>query len=136
MTKDEKRTFYGFLTLYLGSSLFLIAIIGWLFYSLNARQYYELAISKMQVNSGNISNQIIQAHMQNAHINFTNLRIDKGLEYGLYDSAEKPIYTQIEDHIDFSKKDFKTKGGVFYINHGVSGHLGVSYVVIKKTSLR
>ncbi len=136
LTKDEKRTFYSFLILYLGSSFLLISIISWLFYSSNARQYYELAISKMQVNSANISHQIIQAHMQNNHINFVNLRVDRGLKYGLYDSAEKPIYTQIKNNIDFSKKDYKTKDAIFYINHGVSGHLGVSYVVIKKTSLK
>lgn len=89
----------------------------------------------MQINSNNISHQIIQAHMQNIHINFTELKTDKGLKYGLYDSAEQPIYTQIQEKVDFSKIDYKTKSAIFYIDHGVSGHLGVSYVVTRKTSL-
>ncbi len=135
LTKDEKKTFYSFFTLYLGSSFFLISIIGWLFYSLNARGYYELAISNMQVNSGNISHRIIQAHMQNIHINFDNLQVDNGLKYGLYDSAFKAVYTQIKEKIDFSKRAFREKDALFYIDHGVSGHLGVSYVVVKKTNL-
>ncbi len=135
LTKDEKKTFYSFFTLYLGSSLLLISIIGWLFYSLNARGYYELAISNMQVNSGNISHRIIQAHMQNIHINFDNLQVDNGLKYGLYDSAFKAVYTQIKEKIDFSKRAFREKDALFYIDHGVSGHLGVSYVVVKKTNL-
>ncbi|MCF6172283.1 MAG: HAMP domain-containing histidine kinase [Campylobacteraceae bacterium] len=133
LTKDEKRTFYSFLSLYLGSSFLLILIIAWLFYFSSARQYRELAISKMQINSTNITHQIIQAHMQNNSIDFINLKVDKGLKFGLYDSAEKPIYTQVKDKIDFSKIDYKTKDAIFYISHGVSGHLGVSYVVIKKT---
>ncbi len=90
----------------------------------------------MQVNTGNISHEIIQAQMQNKHIKFDNLTVYKNLKFGLYDVNEKPIYTQIKDKIDFSKQDYKTFDALFYIDHSVSGHLGVSYVVVKKSSFK
>jgi len=136
LTKDEKRTFYSFLTLFLGSSLVLFFIIGWLFYSFSSKQYYALAVSNMQVNTGNISHKIIQAQMQNKHIKFDNLTVYKDLKFGLYDVNEEPIYTQIKDKIDFSKQDYEAFNALFYIDHSVSGHLGVSYVVVKKSSLK
>ncbi len=74
--------------------------------------------------------------MQNKPIKFDNLTVFKDLKFGLYDTDEKPIYTQINDKIDFSKQDYSTNDALFYIDHGVSGHLGVSYVVVKKSSLK
>jgi len=84
----------------------------------------------MQINTGNISHKIIQAQMQNKPIKFDNLAVPKDLKFGLYDADEKPIYTQIKDKIDFSNQDYSTNDALFYIDHSVSGHLGVSYVVV------
>jgi len=74
--------------------------------------------------------------MQNKPIKFDNLAVPKDLKFGLYDADEKPIYTQIKDKIDFSNQDYSTNDALFYIDHSVSGHLGVSYVVVKKSSLK
>jgi two-component system OmpR family sensor kinase len=114
----------------------LLLIIGWLFYYFSSNQYYALAVSNMQINTGNISHKIIQAQMQNKPIKFDNLTVFTNLKFGLYDVDEKPIYTQINDKIDFSKQDYSANDALFYIDHSVSGHLGVSYVVVKKSSLK
>jgi len=74
--------------------------------------------------------------MQNKHIKFDNLTVYKDLKFGLYDANEKPIYTQIKNKIDFSKQDYEAFNALFYIDHSVAGHLGVSYVVVKKSSLK
>ena len=47
LTKDEKRTFYGFYGLFLGSTLVLMMIIGWLFYHMQSDHFKDLTISKM-----------------------------------------------------------------------------------------
>ncbi len=90
----------------------------------------------MQVNTGNISHKIIQAQMQNKPIKFDSLTVFKDLKFGLYNADRKPIYTQIDDRINFSKQDYSTNNAIFYIDHSVSGHLGVSYVVVKKSSIK
>ena len=135
LTKDEKRTFYGFLGLYLGSSLLLFIIIGWLFYVLQAKQYQALTVSKMQINSTNMSHIIIQTHMRKKDLRKEDIHILKGFKYGLYDINKKPIYSQLDDKIDFSKKYYKKDKDSFYISRGALEHFDISYIVIKESSL-
>ncbi len=90
----------------------------------------------MQLNTGNISHKIIQAQMKNIPLKFANLPISKNLKFGLYNYEQKPIYTQIKEKIDFSKQSYSANNSLFYIDHGAAGHLGVSYVVVKKSNLQ
>jgi two-component system OmpR family sensor kinase len=135
LTKDEKRTFYGFLGLYLGSSLTLIIIIGFLFYSSQIHQYRELSFSKMQMHAHIITNTIIQSQMQNTPIDIENLAPNNAYMYGIYNSKKEPIYTQIKDKIDFSKKSYLNENNAFYIDDGALGHMGIFYVVVKELQL-
>ncbi len=89
----------------------------------------------MRTNAESISYQIIQSQMRNIAFDMKTLHVDKKLKYGIYDLNYKPIYTQIKEQIDFSKRVFESKDAIFYIDHSASGHLGVSYVVIKKGDL-
>jgi two-component system OmpR family sensor kinase len=90
----------------------------------------------MQIQSNDITHELIQAHMHNMKLNIETLFTEKGYMYGLYDNNKKPIFTQLSDSIDFSKKTYRNKNAVFYINDGALGHLGVSYVVIKELTLK
>jgi len=135
LTKDEKRTFYGFLGLYLGSSLLLISIISWLFYTTNSKQLEELTISKMEIIASDISHKIIQAHMKGLNLDIQNLKIPTNFKYALFDSKQKPIHVEFNEKIDFTKKTFKKNSSIFYVDEGTTGHLAVSYVIIKENSL-
>ena len=135
LTRDEKRTFYGFLGLYLGSSLLLISIISWLFYASSSKQLEELTISKMEITANNISHKIIQAHMKGLNLELQNLKIPNNFKYALYDSNKKPIHEDFHEKVDFDKKIFKKNNSIFYIDEGTTGHLAVSYVIIKENSL-
>lgn len=135
LTKDEKRTFYSFLGLYLGSSLLLISIISWLFFTSSAKQLEELTISKMEIAANSISHKIIQAHMKGLNLNLEKLPIDKNFKYSLFNKAQKSIFSSFDEKIDFSKKISKSQNSIFYIDEGTTGHLAVSYVVIKENTL-
>jgi len=135
LTKDEKRTFYGFLGLYLGSSLLLISIISWLFYTSSAKQLEELTISKMEIYASAISHKIIQAHMKGLNLDLENLQIDKDFKYALFDNKKNPVHVHFDEKIDFSKKTFKKNNSIFYIDKGTTGHLAISFVVVKENSL-
>jgi len=135
LTKDEKRTFYGFLGLYLGSSLFLIAIISWLFYTSNSIQLEKLTVSKMQITANNISHKIIQAHMRGENLNLQALHVDKNFKYALYDKKKKPIHVGFKEKVNFTQKIFTKNNSMFYVDRGSTGHLAVSYVVIKEDNL-
>ena len=135
LTKDEKRTFYSFVGLYLGSSLLLFIIIGWLFYSSQAKQYQALSVSKMQINATNMAHIIIQSYMQHTDLEKEDIHIMKGFKYGLYDEHKQPIYTQLHEKIDFSQQYYKNEKDSFYVDRGALGHFGISYIVIKESSL-
>jgi two-component system OmpR family sensor kinase len=135
LTKDEKRTFYGFLGLYLGSSLLLIAIISWLFYASSSNQLEELTISKMEITASDISHKIIQAHMKGENLNLQALHVDKNFKYALYNKEKKPIYVGFKEKVDFEQKSFTKNNSIFYVDRGTTGHLAVSYVIIKENSL-
>lgn len=79
---------------------------------------------------------IIQTHMKGISLNKEDINIMKGFQFGLYNDNKEPIYSDINDRIDFSKKYYKEKEHSFYINKGALGHLGVSYIVIKESHLQ
>lgn len=89
----------------------------------------------MENDSNNLTHKIIQAHMQYEKLSTKDLIVSKGFKYGLYTYDKIPIHSQINDTIDFSKKYYQDHDHTFYINSGVSGHLGISYVVIKESIL-
>jgi len=89
----------------------------------------------MQINANNISHKIIQAHMKGLNLDLEKLAINKKFKYALFDSKQRAIHSQFSDHVDLSQKIFKTQNSIFYIDKGTTGHLAVSYVVIKENSL-
>lgn len=109
----------------------MIIVIGYFFYDIQLKQYNELALSKVENNANMITRQIIQSQMQNTPLHLENMKIEKGFKYGLYNDKQEPIYTQIKEQINFSKKFYQVKNNIFYVDNGTVGHLGVYYVVIK-----
>ena len=95
------------------------------------KHYNELALSKVENNANMITRQIIQSQMQNMTLSLENMKIEKGFKYGLYNDKQKPIYTQIQEPIDFAKKFYREKNNIFYVDNGAVGHQGVYYVVVK-----
>ncbi len=89
----------------------------------------------MEIIASNISHKIIQAHMKGLNLNLQGLKIDKHFKYALFDKDKKPIHVEFGENIDFSKRIFKKNSSIFYIDKGTTGHLAVSYVVIKENSL-
>jgi len=89
----------------------------------------------MKINANNITHDILKAHMLKTDLKKEALEIKEGLLYGLYDNKMQPIYTQINSNIDFTKQFYRKGNSTFYIDKGATGHLGVSYVVIKESIL-
>ena len=73
--------------------------------------------------------------MKDTQLNKEDIHIMKGFKYGLYNQNKQPIYTQINDKIDFSKKYYKNEKDSYYIDRGALGHYNISYIVIKESSL-
>jgi len=112
----------------------MILLIGWLVFSSHVKQHSELERSKMDLIANDFAHKIIQAQMQKLNLSKKDFKITKELKFGLYDASGKEKITQINEAIDFSKKFYEKDGSLYVINKSTAGHMGISYVVIKKTS--
>ena len=134
MRQDEKKTFYSFLVLYLGSAFLLLLIISVLFYKLQYKLRYDLSIANMQNQASTISSSIVHAHMQNKTLNIKTIYPNDNLKFALYDKKEHLLYGYIKNKPQFNKQSYIDKLDLFIVDKSTMGHLGVHYVVIQQHS--
>jgi len=132
LTKNEKKTLYKFLALYLGSAFVFLAFIAWFFWQMEFNLQRELIYSKMRQNAGEISARLTQAHMHGKALEFSELKAQKGFRLGLYDAKQSPIMSEIKHPLDFDKKMYHTKEHLGVIDTSVLGHKGVDFVVVEE----
>ncbi|WP_373036215.1 sensor histidine kinase [Sulfurimonas sp.] len=120
MNSLEKKSFYSFLALYLGSSLFFVALSGyWYFYaqknSLENTTYY-----KLQHLADSISSLVINAHMTSSALILP--KTEKGYDYLLVPTKEHKVY---------EKNYFEKDGFKVLVSSAPQEHLAIEYVVVK-----
>lgn len=135
LTKDEKRTFYGFYSFFLTVTFILLLIISWLFFETKSSFFRDITISNMQLNASKLASKIIYAHMQDIPLKRSDLVVDEGFNFGLYDHNGVVIMSTIAKPITLNKKFSQMGNNLILIDRSVSGHLGVSYVAIEEVIL-
>ncbi|MFA7570103.1 MAG: HAMP domain-containing sensor histidine kinase [Sulfurimonadaceae bacterium] len=135
LTKDEKRTFYGFYSFFLTLTFILLLIISWLFFETKSSFVRDITISNMQLNASKLASKIVYSHMQNIPIKRSDLVVDKGFNFGLYDQNGVVIISTIPKQITLNKKFSQVDDNLILIDQSVSGHLGVAYVAIEEVIL-
>ncbi|MDD2640435.1 MAG: hypothetical protein PHS65_05525, partial [Arcobacteraceae bacterium] len=125
LTKDEKRTFYGFYSFFLTLTFILLLIISWLFFETKSSFVRDITISNMQLNASKLASKIVYSHMQNIPIKRSDLVVDKGFNFGLYDQNGVVIISTIPKQITLNKKFSQVDDNLILIDQSVSGHLGV-----------
>ncbi len=114
-----------------------MVIIAWLFYQVQYKLNYDLITSKMQINASNLSSKIIKSHMQRLPLKDSDLSVDEGFNFALFDKNKRVLVSHINHKVDFSKKRYRTKTGhLGLIDDGVSGHLGIYYVVVEEQTFQ
>ena len=89
----------------------------------------------MRLNASKLASKIIYAHMQNIPLKRSDLVVDKGFNFGLYDHNGVVIISTIAKSITLNKKFSQMDNNLILIDRSVSGHLGVSYVAIEEVIL-
>lgn len=134
MTKEEKKTLFRFLTLYLGSLFILFAVIAYLFYLVEYRFYHDKAKHQMQMKASNLSSQIIHAHMSDTALSLNSLTKASELKIGFYDADQKPIASEIKNEINFDGDFYEKDNQLMLVDKSAFGHLDVTYTVIQEHS--
>ncbi len=132
LIKEEKRTLYQFLALYLASSFVLFAVIAYLFYEKESRFFYEQTRMGMQMEASRLSSKIIHAHMSGGKFSLDWVVNNFPDRIGFYDAKNEVIISNIKEHIDFSKQLYQYENKMILVDKSSFGHLGVQSIVIEK----
>ncbi len=132
LTNSEKRTFIRFLSLYLGSSFILIALVCFFYYQTEKQLYLDLTKSKMQNEVSKISSKIIFAHMTDTKLDASEfLKTDK-YKVSFYNEKKEKIFGNLDDEIDFSKNIIEHHEHFILVDNSTLGHLGVYHIAIEE----
>ena len=132
LIKEEKRTLYQFLALYLASSFILFAVIAYLFYQKESQYFYEQSRTQMQIEASRLSSKIIHAHMTGSNFSLAWVVNNFSDKIGFYNDKNEAIVSNIEESIDFSKQLYQKGNRLILVDKSSFGHLGVHSIVIEK----
>lgn len=132
LTRNEKKTFIRFFGLYLGGSFILMTIIALLYYENGKKLYFDLAKTKMQNITSNITSKIIFAHMSGNKLDLTQFLKTDVYRISFYTNDKKKIAGNLNDKIDFEKKIIQHKQHFILVNNSIYGHLGIYYIAIEE----
>ena len=132
LIKEERRTLYQFLALYLSSSFILFAVIAYLFYGKELQYFYEQSRTQMQIEASRLSSKIIHAHMTKSKFSLDLVVKHFSDKIGFYDDKNQAIASNIKEKIDFSKQIYQKGNRLILVDKSSFGHLGVTSIVIEK----
>ena len=132
LIKEEKRTLYQFLALYLASSFILFAVISYLFYEKESQYFYEQSRTQMQIEASRLSSKIIHAHMTKSKFSLDWVVKHFPDKIGFYDDKNEAITSNIDEVIEFSKQLYQKGNKLIFVDKSSFGHLGVHSIVIEK----
>lgn len=120
MNKLEKKSFYSFLVIYLGSSIFFILLSGYWYFNAQKNSLENTTFYKMQHIANIVSGLIVSAHMHETDLVLP--EVEKNYEYTLIPSNNEKIYKQKY----FEKDSYKV-----LVSSAPQEHMDVKYVVVK-----
>lgn len=132
LNSEEKKALFGFLSIYIVSTILLLGIILYIYYtnevkSLKNSCSMELYNSSMQIKSG-----IVDKYMKNEKFNPSKLEnID--VKYALFDKDKNIIFSYLDENfnVDFKNKNFSNSKYNYFITTINEDEVGIKYIVIE-----
>ena len=131
LTKYERKTFFSFLLLYLGSIFFLILIIANQFYTMRYNYEYENVVTNMKMKANVISSKIIMKHMNGEQFNKKDYLSDIKCTVELYDKNKHNLLNTINEKVFLNKHTYVKNDYIYLVYDGAFGHLGVNKIVLR-----
>lgn len=136
MYKSEKRTIFYVLTLYLSSTLLLIATLFGIYYFYKQEQLAQNEKEILKQYSATLEDKLISVYESNEE-KYDYPRFEN-FNSAIYDIDKNLIFSTIETNIDISDKDFFFKNSkAYYVSSLKPYYFGAAYTLIekKKTSI-
>ena len=132
MNSLEKKSFYSFLGLYIGSSILFVLLSGYWYYvaqknAIESNTYYKLRHLSEQISSA-----IINAQMRSTTLKLPH--VDDEYSYALISTQNKLIKGDLMQGIDINGNDYYEKDShMILVSDGPLEHLNIKYVVVSTT---
>jgi len=133
MNDLEKRSFYSFLTLYIGSSFLFLALVGFWYYTAQKNALKNSTYYRMQHYSDKISAAVINAHMHGGGLHLPAPPPDT--DFALVSSQGKVVYGKLPEGITAIKNGFlELSESTVLISDTPQKHLNISFVIVESTT--
>ena len=99
LTSSEKKSFFSFLGLYLGSSFILMLIALFFYYQNEKTLYLDLVKSNMQNIVSKVSNEIIISHMLDVEFNRDIYLNNQNYKISFYDKDKNLLFGNLNEKI-------------------------------------
>lgn len=131
MYSSEKKTIFNVLVLYLFSTIFLVFVLGFSYYSHEKEKIQKEVQNSLLVYAKDIH--FLLEQFYNKPTDFLEYPKTEGINSAIFDIDKNLLYSTFKDEkIDF-EKNFYYKNGISYLIYEIHPYyMGVKYIVISK----
>jgi two-component system OmpR family sensor kinase len=127
LTQYEKKTFFSFLGLYIGSVTILLSVIGVLFYQVNYEANFNSLKSSMKMESKEFASKIVMQDMQGVPKQDANLSHKGKYQVVFSQDLDK---NKLPEGFTFERLWNFIDDTVYYLDKTPNGHYGIDYLII------
>lgn len=136
LTSSEKKSFFSFLALYLGSSFILMLIALFFYYQNEKTLYLDLVKSNMQNIVSKVSNEIIISHMLDVEFDKNIYLNNQDYTISFYDKDKNLLFGNLDEKLNFEQNFYNDEEKLIIVDSSTVGHLGIWYIALKDNSLK
>ena len=136
LTSSEKKSFFSFLGLYLGSSFILMLIALFFYYQNEKTLYLDLVKSNMQNIVSKVSNEIIISHMLDVEFDKNIYLNTQDYKISFYDKDKNLLFGNLYEKLNFEQNFYNDEEKLIIVDSSTVGHLGIWYIALKDNSLK
>ena len=136
LTSSEKKSFFSFLGLYLGSSFILMLIALFFYYQNEKTLYLDLVKSNMQNIVSKVSNEIIISHMLDVKFDKNIYLNNQDYKISFYDKDKNLLFGNLDEKLNFEQNFYNDEEKLIIVDSSTVGHLGIWYIALKDNSLK
>lgn len=136
LISSEKKSFFSFLALYLGSSFILMLIALFFYYQNEKTLYLDLVKSNMQNIVSKVSNEIIISHMLDVEFDKNIYLNNQDYKISFYDKDKNLLFGNLNEKLNFEQNFYNDEEKLIIVDSSTVGHLGIWYIALKDNSLK
>ena len=132
MNSDEKKALISFLSIYIGSALFLIGLLLYIYYQDEVESLEKTCSMELNNASMKIKTEILNSYMHNKEYIPKNLD-KKEFRYALYDEQKKLIFSNLDNKnsVDFANNFYENGANHYYVDRLEERNIPIKYIVLE-----